>query len=269
MHRRWRRRARARRHSGFGWDRAIVFLLLFTALALLYVDHCDKFTESSALASTWRMAPAELALPQFLERFDQRQAHNYRSVSLAHVRHDPTRAWGGPEAEWDGPLEQLIAPQSEPRTAALRELPARMPRFRQENVDASRIRVTSRFGYRQLGGYYSHHDGMDVAAPYGSPIRATAPGIVVFSGWRSGYGKTVILDHGNGRETLYGHACSLSVQVGEQIEAGEVIAHVGTTGRAFGAHLHYEARYNGTAVDPEYEYDASAQKPIVAANSAS
>ena len=86
--------------------------------------------------------------------------------------------------------------------------------------------------------------------PYGSDIRATAAGRVVHAGWMGGYGQMVEIDHGNGLATRYGHMSQVDVDEGDEVKAGEVIGHVGSTGRSTGPHLHYEVRVDGVAVDP-------------------
>jgi len=105
--------------------------------------------------------------------------------------------------------------------------------------------LTSRFGWRSR----RHHNGIDIAAPYGTPILAAKAGRVIFSGWYYGYGRTVIVDHGD-VTTLYGHASKLLVSNGQTVEAGESIARVGSTGVSTGPHLHFEIRVNGRAVNP-------------------
>ncbi|MEX0979745.1 MAG: M23 family metallopeptidase [Gemmatimonadota bacterium] len=94
------------------------------------------------------------------------------------------------------------------------------------------------------------HEGIDVAAPRGTPILAAAKGRVRFAGRRAGYGLVVELDHGFGHTTLYGHANALVVSRGQNVERGDVIAQVGSTGIATAPHLHYEVRVNGRPVDP-------------------
>lgn len=95
-----------------------------------------------------------------------------------------------------------------------------------------------------------HHDGYDLAAAAGTPIRAAKSGKVTFAGRRGGYGQAVILAHAGGWSTLYGHASRLAVKPGQAVNAGQVIAYVGSTGHSTGPHLHYELRRNGRAVDP-------------------
>lgn len=106
--------------------------------------------------------------------------------------------------------------------------------------------LTSRFGWR----WRRHHDGIDISAPRGSPIGAARVGVVVFAGWYYGYGRTVMVDHGNGVRTIYGHASAILVRVGQQVSAGQLIARVGSTGNATGPHLHFEVRINGQPVNP-------------------
>ena len=110
----------------------------------------------------------------------------------------------------------------------------------------SRGTLTSRFGWR----YRRHHDGIDVAAPWGTPIQAARDGTVVFVGWHGGYGKVVFVSHGDGVVTVYGHASKLLVKVGDQVKQGQVIANVGCTGVCTGSHLHFEVRIDGQPVDP-------------------
>jgi len=113
--------------------------------------------------------------------------------------------------------------------------------------------ITSTYGWRSnpfggSGGEY--HDGVDIAAPYGIAIRATADGRVELSGWNGSYGISVTLYHRNGIETLYGHMSRTAVLAGQTVKKGQVIGYEGSTGRATGAHCHYQIIINGNAVNP-------------------
>ncbi|MEH2232620.1 murein hydrolase activator EnvC family protein [Nostoc sp.] len=112
--------------------------------------------------------------------------------------------------------------------------------------------TSSPFGWRvhPILGYRRFHAGLDFAASYGSKIRAADSGRVIFAGWYGGYGRAVIIDHGNGITTLYGHTSELYVSEGQAVERGQAIAAVGSTGFSTGPHLHFEVRRNGTPVDP-------------------
>ena len=112
--------------------------------------------------------------------------------------------------------------------------------------------VTSPFGMREhpVTGVYKLHTGTDFAAPTGEPIGAARDGVVRSAGWQSGNGNTVVIDHGDGVSTLYGHASTLLVQPGQRVSAGQAIAKVGETGLATGPHLHLEVRVDDRPVDP-------------------
>jgi murein DD-endopeptidase MepM/ murein hydrolase activator NlpD len=105
--------------------------------------------------------------------------------------------------------------------------------------------VVSGFGMR----WGRMHEGIDIAVGYGTPIHAAASGTVIFSGWMGGYGNFVIIDHGGGMATAYGHQSSIAVG-GGTVSQGQVIGYVGCTGHCFGPHLHFEVRINGSPVDP-------------------
>ena len=111
-------------------------------------------------------------------------------------------------------------------------------------------RVSSDFGGRTMTGRAENHSGLDMSAPSGTPIYATGPGIVTKSGWGTGYGQYVEINHGNGYLTRYAHASRLIARVGDRVEAGEHIANVGCTGRCTGPHLHYEVVKDGQRKNP-------------------
>jgi len=113
-------------------------------------------------------------------------------------------------------------------------------------------RISSPYGWRTHPVYGTRklHSGLDVAAPRGTPITATTGGEVIFSGWRGGYGNAVIIDHGNGFSSLYGHMSQLGVSTGATVDRGDAVGLVGATGTATGNHLHFEIRVNGAATDP-------------------
>jgi murein DD-endopeptidase MepM/ murein hydrolase activator NlpD len=112
--------------------------------------------------------------------------------------------------------------------------------------------VTSAFGARvdPIDGTRRMHDGVDLDAPAGAPVRAIRAGRVTFAGDARGYGNLVIVDHGDGLETRYAHCARLEVAVGQVVGSGDAIATVGATGRATGPHLHLEVRRDGVPVDP-------------------
>lgn len=121
-------------------------------------------------------------------------------------------------------------------------------------------RVSSTYGYRIHPVYKTKkfHSGTDLAAPKGTPIYAYSQGTVVSAGWNGGYGNCVIIDHGNGQQTLYAHASKLNVTSGQTVTRGQKIAEVGTTGTSTGNHLHFEYRVNGKSADPSGIFAAHA-----------
>ena len=113
-------------------------------------------------------------------------------------------------------------------------------------------RITSGFAMRfhPLQQRWRRHLGVDYAAPTGTPVRTVADGVVSFSGWQNGYGKTIEIDHGNGKATLYAHLSRQDVRKGSRVQQGQRIGAVGSTGWSTGPHLHFEFRVNGTHQDP-------------------
>jgi murein DD-endopeptidase MepM/ murein hydrolase activator NlpD len=116
----------------------------------------------------------------------------------------------------------------------------------------SAIRYTSGFGVRNdpFNGSSRRHEGQDMAGAYGTPILATADGVVTYAGWESGYGKLVKIQHDFGVETRYGHMSGINVEVGQRVSRGDQIGAMGNTGRSTGTHLHYEIRLGGSPINP-------------------
>jgi murein DD-endopeptidase MepM/ murein hydrolase activator NlpD len=113
-------------------------------------------------------------------------------------------------------------------------------------------RVASSFGEREdpFNGEGAFHSGIDIDAPYGTPVRAAAAGDVIGASMRNGYGREVVLDHGHDLNTVYGHLSEIAVVPGQHVTRGEVIGYVGQSGRATGPHLHYEVRVHNVPVNP-------------------
>jgi murein DD-endopeptidase MepM/ murein hydrolase activator NlpD len=113
-------------------------------------------------------------------------------------------------------------------------------------------RLEGGYGERSdpFSGEGAMHTGLDISAPTGTPVHVTADGIVLHAGWNGGYGRCVIVDHGNGYQTWYGHLSRMDVIEGQEIRQGEVLGEVGSSGRSTGSHLHYEVRIHTTPVNP-------------------
>ena len=175
---------------------------------------------------------------------------------LAAMRTTRDRAVGGPLAPLPAagllsPLDVELARLQDDVGAAdrLRRLLPSLP-FRKP-IDTA-LDMTSPFGPRvdPFLGKLAMHTGVDLREQIGAPARATAAGRVVTAGWSGGYGNMVEIDHGDGLATRYGHLSQILVSDGQHVEAGALIGRVGSTGRSTGAHLHYEVRIDGEAVDP-------------------
>nr|WP_250890149.1 M23 family metallopeptidase [Sphingobium nicotianae] len=139
--------------------------------------------------------------------------------------------------------QQMDAP-TEQSTKTKASIPSRQP------VDS--VSLTSSFGTRSdpFNGHKRMHQGIDIPGPLGTPIYATADGIVTRAEWSNGYGNLVEINHGNGLETRYGHMSKLIAQPNERVRRGQLIGLMGSTGRSTGSHLHYEVRIAGAAVNP-------------------
>src|SRR5215217_1310752 len=121
------------------------------------------------------------------------------------------------------------------------------------------VKGTKTSGFGPRGG--RNHDGVDIAAPSGTPVHAAACGVVTTRGVQSGYGNIVCIDHGSGFTTCYAHLSGFNVRNGQQVHAGDVIGYVGTTGHSTGPHLHFETRVNGQARNPEPYLSGSQRAP--------
>jgi len=161
------------------------------------------------------------------------------------------------------PSADLLIQEINVRKESLRSLVAELM-VRQEQVTripsicpaGSRMwAISSTFGYRKdpFTLRVTHHDGLDIRAKQGTPVMATAKGVVTFAGYESDYGNLVKISHGDGIETWYGHMQAFNVRAGEKVERQDVIGKVGSTGRSTGPHIHYEVHVNGVKVNP-YKY---------------
>lgn len=112
--------------------------------------------------------------------------------------------------------------------------------------------ITSPYGYRQnpFGGAPDFHPGLDIAAPMGTTVTAAASGTIISAGWYGGYGNYILIDNGGGMATGYGHLSQIFVSNGQQVQKGQAIGAVGSTGHSTGPHLHFEVRINGKTADP-------------------
>lgn len=129
-------------------------------------------------------------------------------------------------------------------------------------------RLTAGFG--QSGRMWkSTHQGIDFAAPYGTPIRAVVPGVVIASGWAGAYGNSVTVRHADGSTSRYGHQSRIAVRVGTRVGRGALIGYVGSTGNSTGNHVHFEVRKNGRAVDPTPWLSANYSASAATSNQAS
>lgn len=126
--------------------------------------------------------------------------------------------------------------------------------------------LSSSFGWRRnpVTGRHAMHEGLDFAAPAGTPIYAASGGVVTQARFRSGYGNLVEIMHGNGLSTRYAHASAIKVNEGDLVERGQVIALVGSTGRSTGAHLHFEVRMAGHPLDPVLFLPQPSSEPLIA-----
>jgi len=127
-------------------------------------------------------------------------------------------------------------------------------------------KLESAFGGRRNpfgGGSYEFHTGQDIDAPWGAPVIAGATGKVSFVGWQNGYGQLVVIDHGDGLTTRYGHLSHIAVSQGTTVRRGEFVGKVGSTGRSTGPHLHYEVRINDQPVNPlQYLFTTGSESQI-------
>ena len=153
------------------------------------------------------------------------------------------------------PPQRLTQPEANPACAMPIELALPSPQHE-----------TSRFGLRldPLGGGWRMHEGVDLAAPMGSPVVAAGGGKVLRAGWGQGYGNLVIIDHGQGLTTRYAHLERSLVRPGEEVDTGQEIGLIGATGHATGSHLHFEIRLFGRALDPEHADMTCSDVPAMA-----
>jgi murein DD-endopeptidase MepM/ murein hydrolase activator NlpD len=158
----------------------------------------------------------------------------------------PAMAADGHDAQFSSLFSSMLKMEqpTEQNVQTKASIPSRQP------VDD--VRLTSAFGTRSdpFTGRARMHQGIDIPGPIGTPIYATADGVVRRAQWANGYGNLVEINHGNGLETRYGHLSKLIAQPNERVRRGQLIGFMGSTGRSTGSHLHYEVRIAGSAVNP-------------------
>jgi murein DD-endopeptidase MepM/ murein hydrolase activator NlpD len=213
-----------------------------TAAAILASPALANSSANADIAAPLRAAqaakPATGGEEQFRQLFNSWQAIEKQQAPLAAV----TQAANLASAARPAPVATFGAMPFRPRGTV--SIPSRVP--------VENFVMSSDFGMRVhpvLGGRRMHK-GVDLPAPIGTPVHATADGVVSRADWFSSYGLYVSIEHGANLETRYGHMSRLNVAAGQQVHKGDVIGYVGSTGRSTGPHLHYEVRIAGEAVNP-------------------
>jgi murein DD-endopeptidase MepM/ murein hydrolase activator NlpD len=212
-------------------------------------------------AGLGRLEARQLAYVERLTRYADRRAAR-ASIAIRKLGLNPEAiARNTDRSAMGGPLEILATGPDgkvDPRFERLGLSMARMDALERgldgipQFVPASVAKISSGFGYRRdpFNGGGAMHSGLDFKGPRGAPIHAAAKGVVSHVGWKSGYGKTVEIKHGNGLMTRYAHMSKFNAAVGQEVAAGDIIGGIGSTGRSTGPHLHFEVRINDRAVNP-------------------
>ena len=222
--------------------------LAATACAAFMVSAASPAFANTANANT----SADIIEPVRETRNDDAANNDQRFKSLfagwtALERTTPTLGMGADIAAFSSPIPQRAI-----------SVPSRMP--------LEGAQLTSNYGMRThpvLGGRRKH-TGIDLAAPTGTPIYATADGVIGRADWYSSYGLYISINHGASMETRYAHLSRLAVAAGDNVRKGDLIGYVGSTGRSTGPHLHYEVRVDGLAVNPiPYMVESEAQLAYV------
>jgi LysM repeat protein len=230
-----------------------------TALKPAVCTHTVRSGESiSRIAARYRVTRAALVQANQLVKPDALRSGQRLSVPGCErpVPHTTAGETPGTEPGADGILIKRVGPRR-----ILTSLVLGAPDFREERIALVwpvEGPVISTFGQRSRGW----HAGIDITAEMGSQIYAAAAGTVVYSGWIRAYGQVVKIEHSNGFITLYAHNQTNLVEVGEDVDAGQLIATVGRSGHATGPHVHFEVRRNGKAYNPLHLLDPSDQSPV-------
>ena len=202
------------------------------------IANIEKSNESGNIFGVGGSIPEDLDA-----QIPLKEKHNSLMRDMHEQIEQLSRASGSQQEEFESLLKSLEDQQN-----LLASTPAIRPVSR-----GVKSWVTSRFSYRKspFTGRREFHKGLDIAARLGTPILATADGIVAFAGKKGLLGNTVVIDHGHGLVTRYGHISKLLKKRGEKVKRWETIALMGDTGRSTGPHVHYEVRLNGMPVNPE------------------
>jgi len=202
------------------------------------IANIEQDNESSSLFGVGGSIPEDLDT-----QIPLKEKHNSLMRDMHEQIEQLSRASGSQQEEFEALLRSLEDQQN-----LLASTPAIRPVSR-----GVKSWVTSRFGYRKspFTGRREFHKAYDVAARQGTPILATADGVVTFAAKKGLLGNTIVIDHGHGMVTLYGHIDKLLKKRGEKVNRWETIALMGSTGRSTGPHVHYEVRLNGVPVNPE------------------
>lgn len=240
-------------------DQAILgeFKSLKTRLSYVRAYEQELKLRAHALQSTLKEA-------RDLEHFDTGGRTDSTKAGLSGKRFSANSAVSGQVREQGG------VGGGEPRKAAVISLSGKLENkadslslidFVDQQIDRVRSyplgspvvgNVTSDFGKRRspFTGRPDFHSGVDISIDRSTPVKAVADGVVIMSGYKGAYGKVVVVDHGNGFETVYGHLSQISAKPGEKVCRGEIVGNVGSTGRSTGPHLHFEVRKNGEPQNP-------------------
>lgn len=214
----------------------------------------------------WQIEEEQKRLIALAETTTQRRAETLRDavemtgLSLSELTGESTAQRGGPYVsvettelfEGDSPAFNKRVARVAARVAEVEEMELALTAAPLGQPVDGKTRLTSSFGARSDPFTHStaYHTGLDMAGYHRAPIMATAAGTVSYSGWKGGYGRVVEIDHGRGFKTRYAHLSEILVEEGQEVELGDHIAAMGSTGRSSGTHLHYEVWFRGKVYDP-------------------